>query len=381
MNIANSHESEFTFLDSTSLANRSGISMPFGHLSVGNVMEASYNPETRELVSLNQAFTRDFNSRTGLRIDMEANTITIGNDVLNFTEQTLVLYRGDTRPIYEISQNDTLSIIALQSNILLIEVESGHGFLQLTNFSGIEAGRIILDPIGPGANRVTSLYETITLPEGTYRVTVEGRNIEAFVTEIEIRQGETTMINLADVEPSAAVLELTVSPMGSRVYINGALTSLHAAMEFEFGETLAIRVERDGFYTYERTVEMTQAVVSIHIGLEEETPEPEVGTLHIFSMPAGAQVWVNNLPVGTSPTAVELEPGVVSVMAAAPGFYDYSTVVNIAVGENSVTLIMEAITETPPPFIPTPPPDYDPPDDSPPWYIPPDDDPYDYNDE
>jgi len=369
MDISNNSENSkrvFSFLDTTSLANRSGISMPFGHISIGNVMEVAYNPENSELISLNQSFTRDFHSRTGLRINMEDYTITIGNDVLNFTNQTLVMYRGSTRPIEEITPDDTLTIIALQDTIWLIEVESGHGFLQLINTDNIEGGRIILDPIGPGSNRVSGLDEMITIPEGTYRVTVEGRNIETYTTEVTIRHGETTTLDLGEMEPGESVLEITVRPAGSRVYINGELTSLHIIPEFEFGELVEIRVTREGFYTYERTIEMNQATVSVVIDLEEETV---MGQLSIVTTPIGADIWVGDQLIGTSPVSTELEPGRHTVTAAMDGFYTYSTLIDVDSGHNSLNLQLTGLTPEPTPEpiptqepepeyvpIPTPPP-------------------------
>jgi len=380
MDISNNNTRHFNLTEDTALSNRFGTEMEAEHLSIGHVMEIAYDPDTHRLFTMRQIFTRDI-TPADFRVDIDNSTITVGNDVFVFTSHTLILRRGTPFSLGDISPDDTVTLVTLNGNVWLIDVTYGHGFLEFTNINDVVEGRAIIDPLGQGINRFANLDDRVALPEGTYRVTVEGRNIEAFVTEIEIVQGQTTTIDLTAVEPSAVVLELTVSPSGSRVYINNALTSLHAAMEFEFGSVISIRVERDGFYTYSRNVEMNLAVISINVTLEEETPEPEVSNLHIFSMPAGAQIWVNNQPVGIAPAMVELEPGVHSVMAAAVGFYDYSTVVNVSAGENSVTLIMEPIVETPPPQIPTPPPEDPPPNDDPPWYIPQEDDPYNGGDE
>jgi len=372
LDIANDRTRHFTLTDDTSINNRFGNEMDPEYLFVGHVMDVAYDPDTHRLFSLRQAFTRDI-TPADFRVDIDNSTITVGNDIFTFTSQTLILHRGTPFLLADISPDDTVTMVILDGIIWLIEVAYGHGFLEFTNIDDVIEGRVILDPLGQGIHRFANLEDRVALAEGQYRVTVEGRNIEAFVAEVDIVQGQTTTIDLAEVEPSAAVLELTVSPSGSRVYINGALTSLHAALEFEFGESVTIRVERDGYYTYERTADMNQAVVSIHITLEEETPEPSVGNLFVFSMPAGAQVWVNNQLIGTTPTAIELEPGVHSVSASLVGFYDYNTVINVSEGENSLTLIMTPFAEDPYEFIPIPTP---PPEDDP-WQ-PPDDDPYDH---
>ena len=289
---------------------------------------------------------------------MYASTITVGNDVLEFTPQTLILYRGEPFIITDISPDDTVTIVALGSTIWLIEVAYGHGFLNFSNAQDILDGRIIIDPLGQGIHRFANLEDTITLPEGRYRVTVEGRNIEAFITEVEIRQGETTTVDLTEVEPSAAVLELTVTPHGSRVFINGEITSAHAALEFDFGAQVTIRVERDGYYTDERIVEMNQAVVSINITLEEETPEILYGMLFVSTTPAGAQIWISNQFIGVAPVSVELPIGRYTIVALAGGFHDYITDIDIVAGDNHRSITMNQIHVEPEYVpIPTTPPD------------------------
>ncbi|MCL2570826.1 MAG: PEGA domain-containing protein [Defluviitaleaceae bacterium] len=366
LNISNNISRSFTFIEDTALADRFGNAMELENLSVGHLMDIAYDPDTNQLFTLRQTITRDL-MPADWRLDMENSTITVGNDVFTFTEYTLVLYQGNPFLLTDISPDDTVTLITLAGTIWLVEVAYGHGFLRFSGGESIADGRVIMDPLGQGIHRFANIDETITLPEGRYRITVEGRNIEAYITEIEIRQGETTTVDLTDVEPSQAFLELTVSPSGSRVFINNELTSAHAALEFDFGDVLAIRVERDGFYTYERSVEMNQAIVSINITLEEETPVPQTGTLTITSVPPGAQIWLNDQFVGQTPVTTELYPGRYLLVAIAQGFHDYVTYVDISTGENNRSLFMSQIVEEYIPVpTPTPPPEEDPPAEEPP---------------
>lgn len=340
---------QFSFLDTTTLANRSGISMTFSMLAVGNMMEIAYNAETNELLDLRQSFTRDFHSRTGVRIDMENSTITLGNDVLNFTSQTLVIYRGNPAVITDITDDDTITIVAVGDVIWLIQIESGNGFLQIANASTIMNGRIILEPIGGGTHRITAIDDidtSLPMSEGTYRVTVEGTNIETYITELVIRHGETTILDLSDVEPGMAILELAVTPSDSLVFINGARKLYHREpMEFEFGESLTIRVEREGYVTQERSVEMTQVTVGVNISLEEEII---TGQVTILTEPIGANVWINNQHMGQSPVVTDLAPGTYTVALQMYGFYDFTTSIYVPLGESSQLLAMTQITVEPP---------------------------------
>jgi len=355
MDIETNQTREFSFLDTTGLANRMGISVTFSTLSVGNMMEVAYNPANNELLDLRQSFTRDFPSRTGVRINMDDATITLGNDVLNFTSQTLIMYRDRTAAISDITEDDIISIVAVGDVIWLIQIESGHGFLRLTNASTILNARIILEPLGPGTHRIMPLNdtgETLNLPEGTFRVTVEGTNIENYTTELTIRHGETTTLDLTNVEPATAVLELAVTPRDALVFINDALRQDHREpMEFEFGQTLIIRVEREGYVSHERTVEINQLTTGVNIALQEEVI---TSLLMILTEPIGADVWVNHIPIGQSPAAAELMPGNHVITLRMLGYYDYTTTVFLHPGESTSTLHMRRIADghAPPQYTP-----------------------------
>lgn len=352
--IATNHSRDFSFLDSTSLANRTGISIPFSTLAIGNMMEVAYNPDNNELLDLRQSFTRDFHSRTGVRIDMENTSITLGNDVLTFTSQTLVLYRGAPALISDITEDDIVTIIAVSDVIWLIQIESSHGLLQVTSSGSIINGRIILDPIGTGTPRIMALNDIgttgLTMPEGTYRVTVEGTNIETYITELSIHHGETTTLDLSNVEPGVAVLELTVTPANAQVFINGELMQNHREpMEFDFDASLTIRVEREGYVTQERTIVMSQITTTATINLEVEIITAMVT---IMTYPIGANVWINNVPVGQSPVLTELTPGSHDIILQMHGFNDLFSTIYAPPGESAHNLVMTQIIEEPPPYTP-----------------------------
>jgi len=375
MDIATNQSREFTFQDTTSLVNRTGISITFNMLSVGNMMETIYNPDNNnELLDMRQSFTNDFLSRTGVRIDMENTSITLGNEVLTFTSQTLVLYRGMPAVITDITQDDIVTIVAVDNVIWLIQIESSHGNLRVTSADSIMNGRIILDPIGSGAHRVMTLNDIgpdgLILPEGTYRVTVEGTNIETYITELVIRHGETTTLDLSDVEPGLAVLELRVTPTGALVFINNAIRHDHAEpMEFEFGEVLAVRVEHEGYVTHERTIEMNNITTTASINLEVEII---TSTVTIMTHPIGANVWVDNMPVGQTPVVTELMPGTYNIVAQMPGFEDLHTTIYVPEGPSIHNLTMTEIVVYEPyipqehhPYPPHHYPPYPPTDDNP----------------
>jgi len=370
LDVATMTPRQFGFQEATGLLNRIGRDMEFEELSVGMLMDIQYDPDTNNLFTMRQTITRDV-IPPDFRHDAEANTITVGNEVFNIIGQTLVLRRGETFPIGNISADDMVTLVVLGDTIWTIDVESARGFLQFVNFADIIDGRVVMNPIGPGIHRFANVEDEITLPEGRYNVTVEGRNIEAYITEVTIFYGQTTIVDLSNVDMGAAVLELTVAPAGSRVFINGELTSTHSALEFEFGESVSIRVERDGFYTEERTATMDTAIVSIHIALQEETPAPEMGTLSVHTMPAGAQIFINGVMMGHSPIFItDLEVGVYDILAIAGGFYEYATAVLVNPGDNTLAITLTALTPEHIP-IPTPPPQ----DDPPPHYDPPTHDP------
>jgi len=303
--------------------------MTFAELRIGHMVDISFDARIDEIATLNESVHAwERRSRTNVQIDIETATIALGAEVFEFNSQTLVLYRGEPFPISQIRPVDSVTLVGLGNITWLVQLDAAHGFMELANADTVINGTMLI-----GTNLFFALDDidgAITLPEGTHRIVVEGDNIETFVETITVSQGETTTLNLADVELRAALLHVNVLPIDAEIFINGELHDREdGPAHVEFGEQL-IRVERYGFIPQEQMIEIVMPVNSINFTLVEAVVD---STLIIFTVPGNAQIFIDNVFVGYSTLTHTIAPGNYRITARLPGHNDSIADVNVSAGE------------------------------------------------
>ena len=295
---------EYTVLDTAIILSRVGSPMTFADIRIGHILDISYESRDMEIHNINesvQAWER--RSRTNVMVDMNAATITIGNESWSFNSQTLVLYQGRTFPIAQIRPIDSVTVSGFGDTAWFVQLDAGHGFLRLTNTDMITNGTLMI-----GTHLFYALVdvtEPITLSEGTHRILVDGSNIEAFIRYADIEQGRTVTINLADVQFRLASLIVIVNPIDADVLINGEVHDVTEPAMLEFGEHV-IRVESPGFYPQEETIEITSVNNLLQFELEEIVVD---GQVRVHTTPPNAEVFIDQVFVGYSPITVTVQPG------------------------------------------------------------------------
>ncbi|MCL2500223.1 MAG: PEGA domain-containing protein [Defluviitaleaceae bacterium] len=350
INLATGLRHEYNFTESTDMTNIHGRPMVFEELSVGQLLDIGFDANTNNMLSAHQSRrTWERRLQTNLRIDLENDTITIGNDVFTFSHhQTMVLYRGQPFPIANIQPTNSVTIEGYGNHVWLIVLDAGHGFLQFANTEHIIRGTIEV------GHHFENLFEIrpLQLQEGTYRVVISGDNIETFVQHVEIVQGETHTLNLNAVQLRTGHLHITTTPSDAFVYINGERHAGPGPARLEYGEHI-IRVEAYGYIPQEQIVNVTGALGHIEFELVEAV---RTGTLRIITLPTNAQIFIGGVFAGYSELFHELTLGPATVTARLPGYEDTTISVEIVQGENDYTILLMPIEITPwPPATPLPP--------------------------
>jgi hypothetical protein len=359
MNVADRRERAFAVSPTVQITSRTGVPMAFSELRVGMVVDISYDTEIARIAESQSA--RALRARTNVIIDMDTSTVTVGADQFTFNHQSLVLYRGEPFMVTQITPLDTVTIVAVVDTAWLIQLEAAHGFLVLTGTDDLINARL---QAGNLFFLVDELDEPLVLAEGSHRIIVDADNIEPFIRYITVLQGQTITLNLEDAELRPADLFITVMPYDAEVFINGELVEPPGPIEVPFGE-LTIRVEREGYETETRTIDVTASVARVTVNLTEEVIPPDDSTLTIFTSPANAEIFIDGAFRGHAVLTVDLPPGTYTVVARLAGHTDTTYLITLGEGETQTrNLLLTPIIEAPPP-----PPD-DQQDDYPPPIIP-----------
>ena len=131
---------------------------------------------------------------------------------------------------------------------------------------------------------------------------------------------------------------------GARVYLNGELAgytkpTFSALLK---PATYRVRVTMEKYQPFETVITMSANPLNLRVNLVAEGPVIQPGrfNLTVSSNVAGAQVYLNNAPVGTAPLSLRVDRGNYSVRVSAPGYQDYLASVNVA-GPTAVNAVLQ----------------------------------------
>jgi hypothetical protein len=148
------------------------------------------------------------------------------------------------------------------------------------------------------------------------RYTIEGGPL---VTSGEVRDAQDLMMAL---EPFTAKLTVNVNEDGADVSVNGA--SLGASplspVVVDIGER-HVRVTKEGFLPFEKTVPIGGAEATVDVKLEKDVHE---GRLTV-NAPAVATVFLDDKPIGTGKTELNVPSGGHQLRITAPGMRPYQS--------------------------------------------------------
>ncbi len=131
---------------------------------------------------------------------------------------------------------------------------------------------------------------------------------------------------------------------GARVYLNGELAGYTKPT---FSALLKpgpyrVRVTLEKYQPFETVIDMSAGPLNLPVNLIPEggVVRPGRFDLTISANVAGAQVFLNNAPVGAAPLSVRVERGNYSVRVSAPGYQDYLAAVNVA-GPTAINAVLQ----------------------------------------
>jgi len=340
----------FTMTDITTVQNRHGSTIGFGEVDLGQIVEVVFDADTREMAAISLSGRAwEQQNRSNLNINLEAATITIGNQVYTYSSRTLVLNQGQPFSISLINPEDILTLVGYEDKIWSIRIDSGHGFVRFDNADRVENGTVAVGNI-----TFTALENSrsISVIEGVHRVIIDGQNIDTFVVDVVVRQGETVVVDLADVIFRSGTLQIIVNEPDATILLNGEPAMLeNSLVELEFG-THILRVERPGFLPIQQEIELAQSFMRIEINLERDVQEAQI---LIETFPSESQIFVNGTLTGVSPVTIEVDFGPVSIIARRAGYEDRP--LQITVDENSPRQYLMQLFQLPmhPPDLTQPP--------------------------
>ena len=173
-----------------------------------------------------------------------------------------------------------------------ISVTTGHGTLQLSNTSLFEGSFLQLgDRIFAEITKDMSL----DVPEGSYTLAV-ANNGWGDSTDIEIKRGEITKVNLNDLKgegPKKSRILFEVDVQSAKIYVDDSEIDYTSPVEITYGKH-RLKVTADGYDTWTRTLYVNSKEATIQITINDNmdssgSDSSGTGTSSIGSSQATAQ--------------------------------------------------------------------------------------------
>lgn len=275
--ISDGQDINLMFTDSSLTMDKYGKNVTAEKLKVGEMVEAIYNKETSEIVSLqiwDKAWRYQGISNWGL--DGEDGSIRIADKFYQYADYLLITRDGEELTLEELDTADELLAVGYEKKIYSIIVTKGHGTLKFTDYEDFIGGTAY---IGKRAVLAVEKDMVVTVREGDYEVTLEKGRLTGTKTvqvlpeeEVEVNMGE---FKLPPVQ--SARVTLHVSPEGADLYVDGKEVSYTEAIELEYGKH-SIKATLGGYKEYSGIIDVQEEEKELYIKLAAADNSSEEST-------------------------------------------------------------------------------------------------------
>ena len=277
----------------TGFFDKYGNLMSVSDIHQGDVIDisgADSDGKAKRIQKSDKVWTND--TVTNFSVDKDKRIFKIGGSSYRLGERTMIFSGSDVIDTDSLTAQDKLAVVGIDKDIVSISVTTGHGTLQLSNTSLFEGSFLQLgDRIFAEITKDMSL----DVPEGSYTLAV-ANNGWGDSTDIEIKRGEITKVNLNDLKgegPKKSRILFEVDVQSAKIYVDDSEIDYTSPVEITYGKH-RLKVTADGYDTWTRTLYVNSKEATIQITINDNTDSSGsdssgTGTSSIGSSQATAQ--------------------------------------------------------------------------------------------
>lgn len=314
--------------------------MSASNLKVGDVVQLVYEPKNQNLLEIShyiQAWIKS--DMKNIKLDKPNRLITIGDSNYKYTDHTVILDKeGKPISIYQVGDQDILELKGIDDNVHSIRVLEEQGYLEFTHIP-LNEGMVEIDinrqiPIG-------SITAPIPVTAGEHKVVIQMPGHETITQMVEVIPGETTTLDLSQVEKSYAsvVVQLQNEVSDYSVQVGDTVYKKGEEIRVLVGE-YTIQIKAEGYEPWSQSISLTEPLMNLQVNLqpveiiEEEPTEsneevPSGHKVSIATEPGDAEVYINGSLKGKTPFEMNLEVGDYILTIQKEGYESYETGITI----------------------------------------------------
>lgn len=312
----------------TKLYDKHGESVSLDQIRVGDIVDITFLKTKKHLTSMQlsgEAWRYDNVER--YEINNVRSEVTIGSEIYKLSDNTQYLSEGRSIEKMDLNPADILSFQGIDTTVLSVNVEKGHGYLRLVNDENFVGGWIEI-----GQQSIQRITEDmlLTVPEGSYQVSISHKG-GGGVKDVVINRNEETALDIGDLavaETQYGMVLFSLNPSNAKLYIDGSEADASQPVTLEYGIHQII-AKADGYKSLTQYLRVGQQSAGIDVTLDKvETDEEEESSSASSSTedkdetdastdyykvyvdaPEGAEVYLDGNYVGISPCSFKKNAG------------------------------------------------------------------------
>lgn len=301
-----------------------GESISFSQVQLGDIVDVTFLKSPKHLTTMQLSPAAwSYGDVERYEINSVRGEVSIGSEIYKLTSNTQYLSEKRAIDVSDINAVDVLSFQGIDSQILSVRVEKGHGYLRLANDENFVGGWI---EVGQASIRRITEDMLLLVPEGNYQVSISNKG-GGGTKYVVINRNEETELDIGDLkipEPQYGTVLFSLSPSKAELYVDGSFVDPSQPIKLLYGIHQII-ARADGYQSVTQYIRVGQEPAGINVVLDknptEEKPEgssskTQSGTDAVtdyykvyIDAPEGVEVYLDGNYVGISPCSFRKTAG------------------------------------------------------------------------
>lgn len=322
----------------TELKDKYDNSMALQEFKVGDIVDFVYD-EDKKLTSLRLSDSGWSEEKVqGVNVNTDNRTISFGKKVYSYSEMLSVTFKDEATDIDKINELDTVTITGYENTVYSINIEKGHGIIQIINKDKIKDGTFEVDK---DIYKTLSEIGSVTVAEGNHKILVKGSNCDPYTKDINVIADETTTVDLSEVQIKQGVLLIKANVSDYLLTINNTPELSREPLVLEYG-AYTIKLEKQGYTSFETQVILDSEQKTVNAELKQEVA---MGKVTINSNPEGAEVFIDNAKMGYTPVSSQITQGKHNIIVKKDGYIDVTySGIDVTEQENIFNITLQPST-------------------------------------
>jgi len=221
-------------------------------INPGEIVDVTYDSNKDSIAKISkQSEGFEISKIKGKAISQDLNTLDYGNITYKISENVLVLDEGKVTYTQNIADKDEITIRGVGNTIYSINLDKGHGIIELSGYSQFIGGYI---EVGKDIYEVVK-DQKITATEGNYRVILSKDDVVA-VKNVTVARDKTVVVAFEEFIQEAkkqGTINFKIVPSSAKLYVDGVKQDYSKLVELEYG-IHTISIVANGYSNYYETI-------------------------------------------------------------------------------------------------------------------------------